>query len=221
MRNGGRGRGRGKVWDVTGLSLLPQPITRPDSEGGHRSLDPLFLLLTATMPNPRKRKSSLTIQGPVVKQRSFNSPIVISDDSDDDVRQIPPPRLTTKQKGKARAVPETVDPPRQLRDIDVISIPDDEAPIFPTASTRQTPLKASDRQSSVSVKESSVEFEASSEALPPDQVLEQFKDLFFGERDCSQCGKSIQPTRNSVCSSTLASFLLLTPTAAGGVDRSP
>ena len=168
----------------------------------HRSLDPLFPCPT-TMPISRKRKSSVSIQGPVAKQQRHSSPIVISDDSDDDVHQISPPRLTAKQKGKGRVAPETDDPPRRLCDIDVISIPDDEAPIFPTASPHQTPLEVPDHQSFDFVKETSVEFEASSEALPPDQILEQFKDLFFGDRKCSQCEKSIKPTRSPVCSSPL------------------
>jgi hypothetical protein len=158
----------------------------------------------------RKRKSSLTIQAPAAKQQRNNSPIVISDDSDDDIRQTSPPRLTARQKGKGRAGPETNDPPPRLPDIDVISIPDDEPPIFPTASSHQTPLEVSDRQSLDSLKETSVEFEASNEALPPHQILEQFKDLFFGERNCHQCAKSIKPTRDPVCSPPLITFLLLT-----------
>lgn len=165
---------------------------------------------TTTMPNSRKRKPSVAIQGPVAKQQRINSPIVISDDSDDDIRQISPPRLTAKQKGKGRASPETDDPSCRLHDIDIISIPDDEAPIFPTTSPHQTPLEVPDRLSSDSVRETSVEFEASSETLPPDQILEQFKGLFFGERKCSRCEKSIQPARSPVRSSPLVPFLLPT-----------
>lgn len=172
------------------------------------------------MPNPRKRKSSITIQGSAEKHQRKDSPIVISDDSDDDVRQISPPRLTAKQKGKGRAAPETDDPPRLLRDIDVISIPDDEAPIFTTASSHQTLLEVLDHQSSDSVQETSVGFEASSEDIPPDQILERSKDLFFGDRRCSQCEKSIQLAHSPVCSSPLVPFLLLTR-IAGCVDRSP
>jgi hypothetical protein len=161
------------------------------------------------MPTSRKRKPSLTIQGPVAKQPRNNTPIVISDDSDDDVRQISPPRLTAKQKGKGRAGPETEDPSLQLRDIDVISIPDDDPPILPAVSRPQTPLEVPDHQLDF-VKEASIEFEASSEGLPPDQILEQFKDLFFGERKCSRCDKSIQSTRSLVCGLPLVSFILLT-----------
>ena len=174
-----------------------------------RSLDPPSSA-TTPMPDSRKRKSSVTIQGPIAKLQRNNSPIVISDDSDDDVRQISPPRLTAKQKGKGRATPETDDPPPRLSDIDVISIPDDEPPIFPTASSHQTPLEVSDRQSSDSLRETSVEFETSSDTLPPHRVFEQFKDLFFGERKCSQCEKSIQPARSPVCGPPLVPFLLLT-----------
>ena len=163
------------------------------------------------MSNSQKRKPSVTIQGPIAKQRRI-SPIVISDDSDDDVRQVSPPRLTAKQKGKCRASPETDDPPPQLRDIDVISITDDddgEAPVLLTASHHQTPLEVSDRQSPNFIKETSVEFEASSETLPPDQILEQFKNLFFGQRKCSQCERSIQPTLIHVCRSPHVPFLPL------------
>ena len=162
------------------------------------------------MPNSRKRKSSVTIQGPLSKQQRNDSPIVISDDSDDDVRHVTPPRLTAKQKGKGRAALGTDDSPRRPRDIDVISIPDDEPPIFPTASPHQTPLEVPDHQSSESIKEMSAEFEASSEALPPDQILEQFKDIFLGENKCSQCARSVQPVRSPVCSSPHISSLLLT-----------
>jgi hypothetical protein len=72
-----------------------------------------------------------------------------------------------------------------------------------------------------SVKETSYEFEASSEALPPDQILEQFKDLFFGERQCSRCERSIQPARNPVCSLPLVSFLLLIHKVTDDVNGSP
>ncbi|KAF9654435.1 hypothetical protein BDM02DRAFT_3196787 [Thelephora ganbajun] len=154
------------------------------------------------MPNSRKRKSSVTIQGPVTKQPRNQTPIVISDDSDDDIRQISPPRLTAKQKGKGRAVPETDDPPRRLRDIDVISIPDDEAPILPAVSRHQTPLEVPDHQLDF-VKETSAELGTSSEAFPPDQILEQCRDLFFGERKCSQCESKIQPIRNPAASTDL------------------
>ncbi|KAF9786880.1 hypothetical protein BJ322DRAFT_1052442 [Thelephora terrestris] len=155
------------------------------------------------MQSSRKRKLSVTSQGTSSKQPRIDSPIVISDDSDDDARQISPPPLTAKQKGKGRAVPETVDPPPRLRDIDVISISDDEAPISPALSCPQTPLEVLKHQFSPSVKETSNEFEASSEALPPDQILEQFKDLFFGERQCSRCEKSIQPARSPRMSTDL------------------
>lgn len=164
---------------------------------------------TTTMPSSRKRKPSVTIQGPVVKQPRNHTPIVISDDSDDDVRQISPPRLTAKEKGKGRAIPETDDPPRRLRDIDVISIPDDEEPILPAISRHQTPLEVPDHQFD-SVKETFDELEASSEIHPPDQILEQFRDLFFGERRCSRCKKPIRPIRTPVCGLPPVLFMKLT-----------
>ena len=148
------------------------------------------------MSVPRKRKSSVTIQGPIAKQPRANSPIIISDNSDDDIRQISPPRLTAKQKGKGRAVLETVDPSRRLHDVDVITISDDETPVIPVVSRPQTPLKVPGHPLDP-VKETYIEFEASSE-VPPDQILERFKDLFFGDGKCSQCEKSISPTRSPV-----------------------
>ena len=161
------------------------------------------------MPNSRKRKPSVTIQGPVPKQPRNNSPIVISDDSDDDVRQISPPRLTAKQKGKGRAAPKTDDPPHRLRDIEVISIPDDEAPIPPTVSRHQTPLEIPEHQLDL-VKETSDGLEVSSEIHPPDQILEHFRDLFFGERKCSRCERPIQPVRSPVCGLPLVLLIKLT-----------
>ena len=161
------------------------------------------------MPNSRKRKPSVTVQGPVAKQPRNCTPIVISDDSDDDIRQISPPRLTAKQKGKSRAVPETDDPPLRLRDIDVISIPDDEEPILPTVSRHQTPLEVPDHQLN-SVIATSDELEASSEVRPPDQILGQFRDVFIGERKCSQCERPIRSIRNPVCSSPLVLLIKLT-----------
>jgi hypothetical protein len=151
------------------------------------------------MPTSRKRRPSITIQGPLHKQQRSNSPIIISDDSDDDIRHKSPPRLTAKQKGKRRASPQTDDPPRRLSDIDVISIPDDEVPILPALSRHQTPEEVLHLQSSGPLKETFVEFEALNEALSPDQILEQFKDVFFGERKCSQCEKPIQPVPGPVC----------------------
>lgn len=153
---------------------------------------------TTTMPNSQKRKPSVTVQGPVAKHPRNNTPIVISDDSDDDIRQTSPPRLTAKQKGKGRAAPEIDDPPPRLRDIDVIYIPDDDEPIQPAVSRHQTPLEAQDHQLDP-IKETLDELEASSEMHPPDQILEQFRNLFFGERKCSQCERPIQPIRNPVC----------------------
>lgn len=161
------------------------------------------------MPNSRKRKPSVTIQGPVAKQSRNHSPIVISDDSDDDIRQISPPRLTAKQKGKGRVVPETDDPSRRLRDVDVISIPDDEEPIPSTVSRHQTPLEVLDHWFD-SVKETSDDLEASSEIHPPDQILEQYRDLFSGERKCSRCERPIRPIRNPVCTLPLALSIKLT-----------
>jgi len=161
------------------------------------------------MPNSRKRKPSITIQGPVQKQPRNSTPIVISDDSDEDVRQITPPRLTAKQKGKGRAVPKTDDPPLRLRDVDVISIPDDEAPIPPTVSRHQTPSEVPDHQLD-SINETPDELEASSEIRPPDQILEQFRNLFFGERKCSQCERPIRPVRSPVCGLPLVQLIKLT-----------
>ena len=164
---------------------------------------------TISMPNSRKRKPSVTVQGPIAKQPRNNSPIVISDDSDDDIRQTSPPRLTAKQKGKSRAVLETDDPPPRLRDIDVISIPDDEEPIQLAVSRHQTPLRAPDHQLDP-IKETFDELEPSSEMRPPDQILEQFRNLFFGERKCSQCESPIPPIRNPVCGLPLILFMKLT-----------
>ena len=161
------------------------------------------------MPGSRKRKPSVTIHSPVTKQPRKQTPIVISDDSDDDIRQISPPRLTAKQKGKGRAPPETGDPRHQLRDIDVISISDDEAPIPPAVSRQQTPLEVQDHQPD-SLKETSVELEVSSEIYPPDQLLERFRDLFSGERKCSQCERPIQSTQNPVCGPPLIPLVKLT-----------
>ena len=188
---------------MTGLSLLLRPITRPNPEGDPSDRSPSSLTATTTMLTPLKRKLSVTSQGSAAKHPRNDSPIIISDDSDDDIRQISPPRLSAKQKGKSRAAPETDDPSRRLCDIDVISIPDDEAPIFPAHSRDQSPLEVPDHQSLVSAKETSVEFDAPNEALPPDQILDQFKDLFYAERKCSRCEKSIQPTRSLVCASPL------------------
>jgi len=179
----------------------------------------IALSATTTMPNPRKRKPSVTIQGPVVKQSRSLTPIVISDDSDDDVRQISPPRLTAKEKGKGRAVPETDDPPRRLRDIDVISIPDDEEPILPVVSRHQTPLEVPDHQLDP-VKETFDEPVALNELHPPNQTLEQFRDIFFGESQCSRCKRLIRPIRNPV--SGLPPILLMKLTGlTGGASRSP
>ena len=160
------------------------------------------------MPNPLKRKSSVPIHGPVTKQPRAHTPIVISDDSDDDARQISPPRLTAKQKGKGRALPETDNPPHRLRSVEVISISDDEAPAPPAVSRQQTPLEVSDTQYDT-LNETPTEFEASSEIHPPDQILERFRDL-FGERKCSQCETQIRPTRSPVCGSPLVLFTGLT-----------
>ena len=157
---------------------------------------------STTMSNSRKRSASITIHSPVTKQARNHTPIVISDDSDDDIRQVSPPRLTAKQKGKGRAPPETGDPSHRLRSIDVITISDDEAPIPSAVSPQQTPLAVPDHQPD-SFEETSVELETSSEIHPPDQILEQFRDLFFGERKCSQCKRPIQPIRNPVCASPL------------------
>lgn len=171
------------------------------------------------MPNLRKRKPSVTIQGPVAKQPRNLTPIAISDDSDSDVRQISPPRLTAKQKGKGRAGPETDDPPRRLPDIDVISIPDDEEPILPAVSRHQTPLEVPDHQLDP-VKETFNEPVTSNETHPPDQILENFRDLFFGESQCSQCKRLIRPIRNHVCG--LPPVLLIKLTGVtDGVERSP
>jgi len=153
-------------------------------------------ITSTTMSNSRKRSASIVIHNPVTKQARSHTPIVISDDSDDDIRQTSPPRLTAKQKGKGRAPPETGDSPYRLRS--VISISDDEAPIQSTVSLQQTPLAVPDHQPD-SFEETLVELETSSEIHPPDQILEQFRDLFFGERKCSQCKRPIQPTRNPVC----------------------
>ena len=161
----------------------------------------ITLSASTTMSNSRKRSASVTIYSPVTKQPRNHTPIVISDDSDDDIRQISPPRLTAKQKGKGRAPPETDDPLPRLRSVDVISISDDEAPI-PSAVSLQTPLAIPDRQPDA-LEETPVEFEASSETHPPDQILEQFRDLFFGERKCSKCERLIQPVRDPVCGSPL------------------
>ena len=178
----------------------------------------IALSATTTMPNPRKRKPSVTIQGPVVKQSRSLTPIVISDDSDDDVRQISPPRLTAKEKGKARAVPETDEPSRRLRDIDVISIPDDEEPILSVVSRHQTPLEVPDQLDPV--KETVDEPVALNEIHPPDQTLEQFRDIFFGESHCSRCKKLIRPIQNPV--SSLPPVLLMKLTGiTGGAKRSP
>jgi hypothetical protein len=161
------------------------------------------------MPNPRKRKASVTIHSPVAKQQRNHTPIVISDDSDDD-RQISPPRLTAKQKGKSRALPGTGNPPHQLRDdSDVICISDDEPPTPPAAPRQQAPLEVPGHQPG-SPKEASAELEASSEIHPPDQVLEQFRDLFFDERKCSRCETPIRPIRSPVCGSPLVLFIELT-----------
>ena len=162
----------------------------------------ITLSASTTMSNSRKRSASITIHSPVTKQQRRHSPIVISDDSDNDIRQISPPRLTAKQKGKARAPPETGDPPHRLRSVDVISISDDEAPIPSAVSPQQTPLAVPDHQPD-SFEETPVELETSNEIHPPDQTLEQFRDLFFGERKCSQCKRPIQPIRNTVCGSPL------------------
>jgi len=161
------------------------------------------------MPSSRKRKPSVIVQGPVAKQPRNNTPIVISDDSDDDVPQTSPPRLTAKQKAKGRAVPETDDPQPRLLDIDVISIPDDEEPILPAVSRHQTPLEVSDHQFDP-IKETFGELEASCEIHPPDQILEQSRHLFFGERKCSQCERPIRPIRNPVCGLPLIQSMKLT-----------
>ena len=191
--------------------LVSVASTYNTSQSGRRQRplkrSPFTLATTTTMLNPLKRKLSVATQGSAAKHPRNDSPIIISDGSDDDIRQISPPRLTAKQKGKNRAALETDDPPRRLCDIDVISIPDDEAPISPTHSRDQSPPDAPDHQSLVSVKETPVEFDAPSEALPPDQTVEQFKDLFFGERKCSRCEKSIQPARSLVCGSPLVPLL--------------
>ena len=157
------------------------------------------LSATPTMLNSRKRKLSFTVEGPVAKQSRDDAPIIISDDSDDEIRHISPPRLTSKQKGKARALLETDDSPPLLRDIDVISIPDDEEPIIPAVPRHQTPLEISDHQLDP-VEGTPDEFEASNEMRPPDRILEQFRNIFFGERKCSQCERPIQPVRSPVCS---------------------
>ena len=161
------------------------------------------------MSDSRKRKPSNAIHSPVAKQPRNQTPIVISDDSDDDIRQISPPRLTAKQKGKGRAPPETDGLSHQLRDVDVISISDDEAPIPSAISRQQTPLEVPDHQPD-SLKETSAELELSSEVYPPDQILEQFRDIFFGERKCSQCERAIRPVRSPVCRSPFIPFIKLT-----------
>lgn len=207
--------------DATGLPLVAS--TYNTSQFGRRersSLPTSAPTATTSMSNSRKRKLSIATEGISSKQPRTESPIVISDDSDDDVRQISPPPLTAKQKGKRRAVPETDDLSRRLCDIDVISISDDEAPILPALSRHQTPLEVLDHQSSVSVKETPIEFEVPSEALPPDQILERFRDL-FGERKCSQCEKSIQPARSPVCILPLVAFLLLIRIVTDDVNGSP
>ena len=153
---------------------------------------------TSTMVTSRKRKQSITVEGPVAKQPRNDTPIIISDDSDDEIRHISPPRLTAKQKGKGRALPETGDPPPRLRDIDVISIPDDEEPVLLAVSRHQTPLEISDHQLDPAERTFD-ELEISNEMHPPDRILEQFRNIFFGERKCSQCGRPIQPVRNHVC----------------------
>jgi len=169
----------------------------------------ITLSASTTMSNSRKRSASITIHSPVTKQPRKHTPIVISDDSDNDIRQISPPRLTAKQKGKGRAPPETGDPPHRLRSVDVISISDDEAPIPSAVPLQRTPLAVPDRQPD-SFEDTPVEFETSSEIYPPDQILEQFRDLFFGERKCSQCKRPIQPVRKPVCGPPLVLLTELT-----------
>ena len=171
-----------------------------------RPLLPPRLRLHYIMPDNPKRKSSVTTQEPFAKRLRNNSPIVISDNSDEDIQQISPLRLTAKQKGKGRAVSELRDPPRQLCGGDIITISDDEAPAL---SRQKTPPEVSYPQSSKSVKGTPLEFEAYTETLSPDQMLAQFRDVSFGERMCSQCRKPIQPPQRPVCGSPLIPSILL------------
>lgn len=166
------------------------------------------LSATSTMLNSRKRKRSVTVEGPIAKQSKDDAPIIISDDSDDEIRHITPPRLTSKQKGKSRALPETDDSPLRLRDIDIISIPDDEEHIVPV-SRHQTPLEISDHQPDPA-EGTPDELEASNEVRPPDRILEQFRNVFFGERKCSKCERPIQPVRTPVCSLPPVLYMKLT-----------